>query len=106
MSEWNYGNVDILELKFEELMSNYSESTRKMFAFLGFVGSELDTATEIASRHDLNRKTANELAQMKHVSSRQTTRWKDYFEPVHKHVFQEKFGLILVDLGYEASNDW
>jgi hypothetical protein len=106
MRNWNYHHADILELKFEDFMSRYDETVRSMFAFLGFSGGEMEAALEMASRHDINRKTNRELAQIKHVTSRQTTRWRDYFTSLHKEEFRKEFGSILVDLGYEASNDW
>ncbi|MEB3280991.1 MAG: sulfotransferase domain-containing protein [Lyngbya sp.] len=32
--------------------------------------------------------------------------WKNHFEAEHKQFFKEKYGSLLVQLGYEKNNDW
>lgn len=32
--------------------------------------------------------------------------WKNHFTPVHKQVFKERYGDLVVRLGYETDNDW
>jgi len=106
MKQWQGDKGRILELRFEDLMDRYDETFRRIFAHLGFRGSELELCMEIASRHDLGRKSEREIEEIAHVHSKQTNRWKDYFEPGLKEAFIEKFGDVLIDLGYEKDHSW
>lgn len=33
-------------------------------------------------------------------------RWKEYFNEEHKKIFKEKYGNLLIQLGYEKDNNW
>ena len=106
MMNWNYDRNNILEIKFENLMHDFDDTFRLIFEFLKFSRSEIKAGSSIASEHDLGRKSAQDIEKMEHVSSTKTTKWKDYFEPDHKEKFINKFGNVLVDLGYEKNNSW
>ncbi len=32
--------------------------------------------------------------------------WKEYFTPRHKEIFKERYGKMLIELGYEVDNNW
>jgi hypothetical protein len=104
--DWNYDLDNVLEIKFEDLMNSYDDQFRIIFEHLGFSESEIIVGLDIAARHDLGRISAKEMEELEHVSSAKCTKWKEYFEPQHKEVFIQKFGNILVDLGYESDNNW
>ena len=106
MKAWNYNLDNILELKYEQLMNSYDNAFHSIFDHFGFSRSEIDAGMDVASKHDLRRKSAKELEKMNHVSSSKTSRWKEFFEPVHKEMFIKNFGNLLVELGYEKDNNW
>ncbi len=106
MKEWNYNRNNILEIKFESLMDNYDDTFRAIFEYLGFSKIEIKRGMLIAAEHDLGRKSDQQIKQLKHVSSKKTSKWADYFEPEHKKTFIKKFGDVLIDLGYENDNNW
>lgn len=106
MRNWNYSRDNILEIKFEEIMSNYDDTFHLLFEHLGFSISEIEMGINIASHHDLGRKSTEEIRKMDHVSSKNTTKWKKYFELEHKRAFIRRFNNVLVELGYEKDNNW
>lgn len=106
MADWDYNRPEILEVKFESIMSNYEATFLNIFQHLGFSGNEIDTFMDIALQHDLGRKSESEVNAISHVSSPKYTKWMDSFEEIHKEVFLQKFGDILIHLGYENDHNW
>jgi hypothetical protein len=106
MLNWNYSLPNMLEVRFETVMSEFDVTFKKLFESFGLAGRELSKALRIVAKEDLGRMTDEQLAAMDHVSSGGTTKWQKYFGEVHKEAFKHRFGDALVRLGYEASNDW
>jgi hypothetical protein len=106
MKEWDYGMGNILEITFENLMSSYDDTFRRIFEHIGFSKSESNVGLNIAAQHDLGRRLPEEIEKMRHVSSPRATKWKEYFETQHKNAFLDKFGDVLVKLGYETGDNW
>lgn len=108
MIDWEYTNPLILEIKFEDLMTDFDNTVTNMIDFCNICKNDSDRNTifQIAKRHDLSSKSDQQIASMKHITSRKTNRWQDYFEQIHKDLFIEKFGDILIQLGYEKNNSW
>lgn len=106
MMEWDYRKNNILEIGFEEIMMDYESTFRRIFLYLGLAKKQLDEAMRIARKHNINRKTEEEVQSMVHVYSRQTSKWHKYFSPMHKDLFLDMFGDCLITLGYESTNEW
>ncbi|MGA8261304.1 MAG: sulfotransferase domain-containing protein [Arenicellales bacterium] len=106
MMEWKYNMPNILEITFENLMNDYDGTLRRIFAHIGFSKSATDVGLKVAVRHDLGRKSPQEIENMPHVSSPRTTKWRRYFSVQHKEAFLDRFGDVLVQLGYETDNNW
>ncbi len=106
MLSWDYSRRNMLEVRFETVMSEFDATFKKLFESFGFSAQELSKASRIAAKEDLGRMTDKQTQAMEHVSSRGTTKWKKYFGEVHKETFKHRFGDALVRLGYETSNDW
>jgi hypothetical protein len=106
MKEWDYRRENILEITLESLMNNYDQTFRLIFEHMRFSELERDVGLEIASQHDLGRMSSKTIEKMSHVSSPRITKWKKYFGRRLKEVFIHKYGDILVNLGYETSNEW
>jgi len=106
MERWPGGDPRILELRFETIMADFDGAFGSLFRHLELEGEDLAAAMELAQRHDLSRRSDEELSEDPHVSSRNTTRWKGYFTDDLRRLFKERHGHLLVSLGYEADLDW
>ena len=106
MSTWNYKNDNILEIRFEDLMSNYEIVLKQIFKHFDFSETKQDTAMKLSKKHNLKTMSSKELKKNKHILSRKTTRWKKYFKKEHKEKFKLLFPKILIRLGYEKSDKW
>jgi Sulfotransferase domain len=106
MKDWNYGMGNILEIRFENLTNRYDDTFRRIFDHIGFSKSESAVGLKIAALHDLGRKSPEEIEKMRHITSPSGTNWEEYFETQHKEAFLDRFGDVLVRLGYETSNNW
>ena len=104
--QWNFNQENILEIKFDYLMENFDTTFSSIFAHLSLTSKQQKKAMSIASKHDLNRKSDSEIQKMAHVSSAKSSKWLQYFEPSHKELFKQKFGDILIELGYESDMNW
>lgn len=108
MLAWNYDNPQILEIKFEDLMANFNNTWLAIFRFLKLLVNDDDREKllKIIEKHDLNSKSIEEISALKHVTSKNTSRWRKYFEDIHKSVFIDKFNDALIRLKYEQNNYW
>lgn len=106
MLAWDYRQADVLEVKFEDVMSDYDATFRTIFAHLGFSRSRLEAGLRVAAKHDLSRKSDREVRAMAHVSSKRPGKWQAYFTKKHRVAFREQFGDALIRLGYETDHDW
>ena len=106
LEKWDFNRQEILEIKFESLADDYESTFLSIFQHIGLSEPDIELCMDVAVQHDLGRKTVDEIKLIPHVSSPKLSKWKEYFENVHKEVFLEKFGDILIRLGYEDTNDW
>jgi hypothetical protein len=106
MLTWNYHNPSVLEVPFETVMSRFDDTFLALFEHFGLSESQTARALEIAVREDLGRMSDRQLAANTHISSRKITKWREYFRDTHKNAFRQQFGNALVQLGYEASDNW
>lgn len=114
---WDFRNPDMLELKFEDITVNPIEGFRTVFDFLGLRGE--DSAQKRLSDQDLARIIAeNDFATFSggrtpgnedassHYRKGVANDWKNHFDSRVKDYFKERFGDLLIQLGYEANHDW
>ena len=106
LQAWNYLQPNILEVQFDAVMNNFDHWFLEIFKHLSFSPRQTKEAIKLARKHDLGRKSNKEIEKMKHVSSKNSSKWQEYFEDCHKEKFKSNFGNILIDLGYEKNNDW
>jgi hypothetical protein len=101
---WNYGQPDILELRYEEVLADEDGTFRRMFGFLGFSADGIDRAVSIARSQSFHRLTGRRLGQVgsdQHLRSGEPGQWKEHFETEHLEVFNEGAGDLLARLRYE-----
>ncbi|MEM9110969.1 MAG: sulfotransferase domain-containing protein [Planctomycetota bacterium] len=106
MEEWDYTHDNILELRFEKLMGEYTDTFRLIFHHLQFSDEEINQYLDLAASHNLKKKSSNEIKKMRHVTSLKTSRWREYLDPEHKDAIRSRFSSALLTLGYETDNDW
>jgi hypothetical protein len=102
MRDWNYSNPQVLELRFEDIMANYDQAFGAIFQHLFFSEKQISDCIEIAQKHDIARKTADEIGRNSHVTSLDTSRWKAFLEDEHIAAFPRLFGEVLQLLGYSS----
>ncbi len=105
MLAWNYSDPRILEVKLEELSTQFDAVWLNIFTHLGFDDKQRDAALAIARRHDLSRMRSEERASIDHVSFSESVDWKDHFSPVHRSEYDARYGSAHQRLGYSDSGD-
>ncbi|MBW1788267.1 MAG: sulfotransferase domain-containing protein [Deltaproteobacteria bacterium] len=114
MQNWNYNHPNILEIKYEDIMREFKKSFGKIFTFYGL--ADVDEAVKVACGHNLkglsNESRDNYLKKLSKYSANhvhslyEPGRWRTYLNDEHKEVFKEKFGDLLIMLGYETDSSW
>jgi len=109
MSRWDYSNPKVLEFHYEDLIANHEETFLRLFRHWGVLPEHLEQCLEIAKRYHMTRLAGRKIGEEQigsHLRSGKPGQWKDHFTTAHKANFKEKFGDVLVRLGYEKNNDW
>jgi len=108
MADWDYGQSEFLELRYEDVIDDESMWFSRIFEFFSLneeaveVGLAAVERSSIRSRPD-TKKTGN---QGQHVRSGKSGQWRGQFGPDHVDRFKALTGDLLVRLGYEADQDW
>ena len=103
IKDWNYNNPNFIEVKYEDLIKDRNlKLFHKIFEFLGFKGKAIPSSLAIAYNNSL----FSGKVDGKHVRSGKGKQYQKYFKNIHKKRFNELFGNILIDLGYEESENW
>jgi hypothetical protein len=104
IGSWNYDDPSFLEVRYEDLIADADlRLFHEIFTFLGFPGRILPSTLAIA--HDQSLFSGN-TGTRRHIRSGVAKQWPQYFRPQHIEQFNETFGDLLVQLGYEISDDW
>jgi hypothetical protein len=106
ISKWDYCNPNVLEVKFENVIENFNHTITEIFNHLGFPQGAINNMVSTLSAHDINRMSADEIRRNRHITSANTSRWKKHFTGRVKKEFKERFGRVLIKLGYERNNKW
>jgi hypothetical protein len=109
MSDWNYANPSMLELRFEAAVKDPLGSFREIFRFYGLRGPRLERALAIAGklsfRHMAGRAPGAE-DRRSHFRKGQPGDWKQHFSADHRALFKELYPGLLTHLGYERDENW
>jgi hypothetical protein len=109
MANWDYANPDFVEIKYENLMTDWKNEFTRLFAHYGFNDRAIEDSLKLADRLSFKNVTKRKPGQVKeksHLRSGRPGQWKEYFTDSHKQRFKELYGDALVKLGYEADADW
>ena len=102
MARWDYQNPKVIEVKYEEIISNEAAIFRRIFEHYEFHPLLIERGVEIAEELSLANKKKR---QRSHVRSGATQQWKSEFSSLMKDLFRDRYGQLLIDLGYEAGRD-
>ena len=104
MAAWDYARPDSFELRYEDLMEDRdAELFGRAAAHLGFAGESLEGARRMFLKNSL---FEGSPARPAHIRSGKTGQWRDAYDRATAEAFLERFGDILVRLGYEKDDSW
>lgn len=107
MRRWDYDHPRFAELKYEDVFGNEADAFVSLFDHYGFTPEAIETCLEIASRFSFDKQAKKDKErQTSHLRSGRAGQWKDTFADVHKVRFKDALGDLLIQAGYESSNDW
>lgn len=104
MLAWDYHQPDFIEVKYENLISDYDLALfHQLFSFLGFPGEVMPSLLTVAFQNSL---FSGGLEKSLHIRSGKKQQWKSYFNQSHKERFIALFDDALIQLGYEPDHNW
>jgi hypothetical protein len=109
MAEWDYSNPDFIEVKYENLMTDWKSEFTNIFNHYEFNQKAIDISLEIADKYrfeNVAKRKVGEVNKKSHLRSGKIGQWKKYFTDSHKVLFKDLFGDALIRMGYESNNDW
>lgn len=109
MHNWDYGNTNCIELKYEDLIRNEKKHFHNVFEHYGFNADAIDKSLEFVNQHSFKNRTGRKLGQTKktsHLRSGLAEQWKNIYTDKHKLYFKERYGGTLIKLGYEENMNW
>lgn len=105
LEQWDFDHPSILEVHFEDMMRDGDRHFAELFRWWGFEPEFADRAAEIAmSRHISKIKSSGN--DDPHLRSGEARQWEAEFEPDHIAAAKERFGGLLIRMGYESGLDW
>lgn len=106
MRAWDYSLVNSCEMKYEKLIEDIDAAEfGRVASHLGFNQKEVITCQEEFRKRSLfsrRRKRSKSV----HVRSGEGRQWENVYDIDLAKTFIEKFGDVLVELGYESDNSW
>jgi hypothetical protein len=109
MVAWDYAQPNVLELRYEDVVTNEIDQFYRMFEHYRFKQSAMKIVEKCVRANSFERVTGRkrgEIADKKHLRSGACGDWQEYFTPKVKEVFKERMGSALIELGYERNRDW
>jgi hypothetical protein len=109
MAKWNFSDPDILELRFESLVSEPQKWFSDIFRHLD-LSVKPKTLEKVVEKNSFQKLAKGRKRGEEDVKSHYRKGihgdWKNYFNEEHKAFFKEKWGQLVLDLGYEENPDW
>ncbi|MBZ0265219.1 sulfotransferase domain-containing protein [bacterium] len=103
MQEWDYNNPNVIEIRYESMIGNETETFRKMFEFYRFHPKLIERGVAIADKFSLKNKAKTKRSHTRDGSAKQ---WQRKFPPQIKQWFKELHGELLLKLEYESDPNW
>lgn len=109
MTRWDYGNSNIIEVRYEDLVEDEQGVFREVFQHYGMSQDQIDKSLEIVNFCSFQNMTKRVIGQTKvgvHLRSGKVGQWRDYFTDRHIDLCKDLFGDGLIRLGYENDDSW
>jgi hypothetical protein len=100
LSGWDFSNPKIINFKMENLYLDTYENFSNIFKFLGMKISD-DSLRQV-----LKDNTWENMKDKHFFRTRDRDDWKGKFTTKMKEIFKERYGHLLIHLGYEKGTDW
>jgi len=104
MRGWRLATEDLLDVRLEAVTGDYDGAMRATFLHLGFSGAECEEAIALAASHDIARMSDDAVARNPHIHSRTISKWRDFLSAAQLGEFEQRYGDLIVTLGYRPSN--
>jgi len=110
MENWDYENTNFYETRFERITAAPQEDFQRIFDFIG-----LDIAPEklgrILQKHSFQNmrkrwRQSGRTLEHNHYRKGVPGDWKNYLSQENKQIFKDRYGGLLVRLGYEKDDNW
>ena len=105
MDDWNYADPRFLELRFEDVVGKERSSFERVFRWYRMPRRYRRHALDIAESWSLGQLLGSEAAGHAREGSR-PGQWADFFTPRVKEAFKQRYGDVVVALGYADDHDW
>jgi len=81
MYNWDYEMPNFLEVKYEDLMTNYNGTLANMFKHYGFTKEMIIKSLELASEYNIRNKNEINIQKNAHITNKNIDldKWKTYF---------------------------
>ena len=109
MATWNYADPRIVELRYEDAITDGSGTFSRLFRHYGFTDHAIERSVDLAAQSSFERVEQRSLGDVRdgrHLRSGVPGQWRDEFLPSHRELFKELAGESLVTLGYETDDRW
>lgn len=79
--KWDYYMTNFLEVKYEDLMTDFEGVLKNMFKHYGFTKEMIIIALELAKPHNIRNKSEEELKRNSHITNKSIDleKWREYF---------------------------
>jgi hypothetical protein len=103
MREWKLNGADTLDVKLEDVMSDFDGAMLRIFDHFGFTEAQSQAALEVARSEDIRRMDDAAIAKRPQVNSRTISKWRDVLSAAQVACFEESYGDLICELGYELA---
>jgi hypothetical protein len=81
MYKWDYYMTNFLEVKYEDLMTDFEGVLKNMFKHYGFTKEMIIIALELAKPHNIRNKSEEDLKRNSHITNKNIDleKWREYF---------------------------
>lgn len=108
ISNWDYNNPFILEIKYENLIVDIETNFKKIFNHLNLNEKYYSECLDLFYKKSIfnQKRELGQITEKTHLRSGSINQWKEHFSVDHKEYFKSKHGDALLKLGYENDKNW
>jgi hypothetical protein len=103
MREWKLNGADALDVKLEDVMTDFDGAMLRIFDHFGFTADRTKAALGVARSEDIRRMDHAAIAGRPQIYSRTISKWRDLLSAAQIARFEERHGDLIRALGYEPA---